>query len=124
MPETVTITINWPGEGCDLNKRPHRGQKIRDTKAARRAAWVECLRDPDHRKWWKRARVDVTAYHRTMRFRDRQNIMAMLKASIDGVEDAGVIEDDSGLEWGPVMRAKDAAHPRVVLVFTEVVDGY
>lgn len=118
---TFTITIPWPGKyNCPNSRtRSHRA-RARHIKEARTRSLAECLQHLDRPKGWERARVDVTAYHKTLSFKDPQNIIAQLKASIDGVEDAGVIVNDAGLEWGIVDRQKDAANPRVVLTFTEV----
>lgn len=123
MSNPFTITINWPGKGCDPNARVHWRRKAADTATSRREAWAECIRVPGHCRGWKAARVNVAAYHKTARFRDQQNIIAALKGAIDGVEDSGLIVNDAGLEWGIVDRQKDAASPRLVLTFTEVGDG-
>ena len=120
---TVTIEIPWPGKYNDPNSRPpHWSMEARDKALARTAARRACWATGKNGKLWKRARVCVTAYHKTKRFRDPQNIIAMLKATIDGVEDAGVLLDDTGLEWGPVTRLKDKDNPRVVLVFEKAED--
>lgn len=121
---TVTIEIPWPGKYNDPNSRPpHWSIKSREVREARSRAHLACLQAGDCGQLWKRARVFVTAYHKTKRFRDPQNIIAMLKATVDGVEDAGVLLDDTGLEWGPVTRLKDKDNPRVVLVFERGTDG-
>lgn len=121
---TVTIEIPWPGKYNDPNSRPpHWTAKSQHVSRARRTAREACWASGEYGQLWKRARVCVTAYHKTKRFRDPQNIIAMLKATIDGVEDAGVLLDDTGLEWGPVTRLKDKDNPRVVLVFERGDDG-
>lgn len=119
-PRTLTITIPWPSSKLDPNKRHHWRAKLKPKAEARRAAWAECVRHPGHHLQLETARVDVVAYHKTKTFRDPQNIIALLKHSIDGIEDAGVIVNDNGLAWGVVDRRKDAANPRVVLTITDL----
>lgn len=118
MIDTFTITIPWPGKYNNPNSRPpHWAVKASHVSQARRDSFLACAAHPKRPIGWTRARVNVTAYHKTRRFKDPQNIIAALKASIDGIEDAGVIENDNGLEWGPVTRLKDRDNPRVVLEF-------
>lgn len=120
MAKPITITVPWPAKQLDPNGRYHWRAKLKPKAEAKRAAWAECVRQPGHAMRLKRARVDVVAYHKTRNFRDRQNIIAILKHTIDGIEEAEVLENDAGLEWGPVDREKDAANPRVVLTITEI----
>ena len=119
MSRSITITIPWPSPKLDPNKRHHWRAKLKPKAAARRAAWAECVRQPGHAMRLESARVDIAAYHKTRRFRDSQNIIAILKASIDGIEDAEVIANDNGLSWGAVDRRKDAANPRIEITITE-----
>ena len=123
MTNSITITIPWPEQYNDPNARPpHWADKAKHVKAARERAWQRCVCVPGHNKQWTRARIDVQAFHKTARYKDAQNIIACLKATVDGVEDAGVIVNDAGLEWGVVDRQKDAANPRVVVTITEIAE--
>lgn len=117
-PQPLRIAVPWPAKQLDPNGRHHWRAKLKPKQEARRAAWAECVRQPGHAMNLKHARVDVVAYHKTRNFRDRQNIIAILKHTIDGIEDAGVIENDTGLTWGPVLREKDAGNPRIEITIT------
>lgn len=119
MARSFTITVPWPAKQLDPNGRYHWRSKLKPKAAARNAAWAECVRQPGHAMRLLHARVDVVAYHKTMNFRDRQNIIAILKHTIDGMQDAEVIENDKHLVWGDVSREKDPHHPRVVLTLSE-----
>jgi len=118
-PDTFTIVIPWPHKFNDPNARPpHWAAKAKHVAAARTLACLTCKQQTGHARGWVTAMCRVRAHHKTARFRDSQNIIATLKATIDGVEDAGVIADDVGLGWYPVERCKDAANPRIELEFT------
>ena len=60
----------------------------------------------------------ATFYFRDLRRRDRDNLLASLKAAFDGLADAHILEDDSGLVHLPVRIEKDRENPRVELEIT------
>jgi crossover junction endodeoxyribonuclease RusA len=64
---------------------------------------------------WKLATVQATFYFRDARRRDGDNLAASLKSAWDGLVDAGIIEDDSGLTHAPVVVGVDRRSPRVEL---------
>lgn len=68
---------------------------------------------------WNSASVEIKWYHKTARFRDRQNIIATLKATIDGFEDAQVFRNDRDLGAPEVERLKDAKYQRVEITLTK-----
>ena len=59
-------------------------------------------------------------FFKTRRRRDRDNLLASLKAAFDGLADAGLVADDSGLIHMPVEQYIDRADPRVELVVERV----
>lgn len=59
------------------------------------------------------ATVQATFYHKDKRRRDGDNLLAMLKPVWDGMVDAGVFVDDSGLTHLPVVKLVDKDNPRV-----------
>jgi Holliday junction resolvase RusA-like endonuclease len=66
------------------------------------------------------ASVQCRFYFATKRRRDGDNLLASMKSCFDGLVDAGVFTDDSGLTHLPVMQAKDAKNPRVEIhILTE-----
>jgi Holliday junction resolvase RusA-like endonuclease len=62
---------------------------------------------------WRTANAQVTFYAPDRRRRDGDGILASLKATFDGIADAGVIVDDSGFIHHPVLMEHDPANPRV-----------
>jgi Holliday junction resolvase RusA-like endonuclease len=67
---------------------------------------------------WESASVQATFYFRDKRRRDRDNLLASLKAYFDGLADSGLIANDSGLTHLPVKVELDKVNPRVVLTVT------
>ena len=60
------------------------------------------------------ATVLATFYFNTKRERDGDNLIAWIKAGIDGLVDAGVFEDDNRIKYLPVVIVVDkTAAPRV-----------
>jgi Holliday junction resolvase RusA-like endonuclease len=51
---------------------------------------------------WTAARVDVKCYG--VGRIDRDGVIGWLKNQIDGLQDAGLIDDDNGIEWGTIER--------------------
>jgi len=64
--------------------------------------------------------VTARFFFKTRRRRDRDNLLASLKAAFDGLADAGLVADDSGLIHMPVEQYIDRADPRVELVVERV----
>ena len=118
---TVTITLPLPPKELSPNYAPaSRGArmgKAAKTKKYRTASKVQVIAtvEAGWKPRWKTATIRVQWYHKTMGFPDRSNITNWLKAAEDGLQDAGLIENDSGLTWLPVERYKDAKNPRVVI---------
>lgn len=67
---------------------------------------------------WKTANVQITVTPPDRRRRDKDNLLASLKAAFDGAQDAGLIADDSGLTYLPIVITEpDKANARVTLTF-------
>jgi Holliday junction resolvase RusA-like endonuclease len=73
---------------------------------------------------WERAEVQATFYRPGKRAKllDRDNAIAMCKGAFDGLQEAGVIVNDSGLvPLPPIQVIGDAADERkLVLVIREL----
>tara|TARA_B110000444_G_C18724334_1_gene540068 strand:+ start:102 stop:485 length:384 start_codon:yes stop_codon:yes gene_type:complete len=63
--------------------------------------------------------VQATFYHASKRRRDRDNLLASLKAAFDGMTDAGLVADDSLMVHLPVKTEIDRDNPRVVIRIAE-----
>jgi Holliday junction resolvase RusA-like endonuclease len=67
---------------------------------------------------WKDTTCEVHWFARDSRRRDRDNCLASLKATFDGLTDAGLLLDDSDLTHLPLVLAVDTRNPRVELHLT------
>lgn len=113
----MKLTFSIPPKSLAPNARVHYMTKASAIKK-HRAAVALVARIEVHNAGWKtaeRARVRATFYFSTKRRRDADNLLASLKAAFDGLRDAGVINDDAGLEHQPVQVAIDKQNPRVEL---------
>ncbi len=98
-------------------------QKRRETKACRKNACEAALVDSNWaRPKWIRAAVAPTFYFKDKRRRDGDGANASLKAYIDGIADAGIVANDSGITLLPPVFKCDKEKPRVVLSIVELKD--
>lgn len=119
----VTIVLPLPHKHLSPNARCVWQAKSRATKKARGDSYLATLdamqkagiRSKPH---WKTATVQATFYKQTKRRADADNALSSCKAYFDGMTDAGLIDDDSGLTHAPVVFEVDKADPRVELVVT------
>ena len=69
---------------------------------------------------WKAANVQIEVTPPDRRRRDKDNLLASLKAAFDGAQDAGLIADDSGLTYLPItIQEPDKHNAGVKLTFTK-----
>lgn len=89
----ITFTIPWPDRTLSPNARCHWARKAKAVKAARSlAAWT--VRAAIQRKpGWGRVYVSMTFCPPDKRRRDRDNLIAGMKAATDGIADALGIDD-------------------------------
>jgi Holliday junction resolvase RusA-like endonuclease len=117
---SLTITIPLPPKEVRNNWRGHWAKKAKAVKAYRFEAMFAAIQAiAGNAPFWKKASVRVTAYFPTARHFDPTNLIDALKPAFDGLQDAGVIENDKNL-WPerPVIVTKDK-NPRVELTITE-----
>ena len=92
----VTIHLgHLPDSGLNPNKRLHWMQLAKLKKEAKEEAYLRCRGE-----WWPRvpfetAHITITWVSKSKRRRDIDNLFASMKAYIDGIVFADVIEDDS-----------------------------
>ncbi len=124
----LVITLPLPSAKLSPNARVHWRSKAAATKAARQFAMMAALEaleraaasiwtDPPQ---WRAATEQATFHVRDKRRRDKDNLAASLKAYRDGITDAGILADDSGLTQLPVVVTVDGP-PRVVIVLEQVL---
>ncbi|CAB4163195.1 hypothetical protein UFOVP813_6 [uncultured Caudovirales phage] len=119
---SLTITLPLPVKEVSQNSRCHFMTKARATKEQRALAGVACLKAwHGLMPFWERASFAVVAYFKTKRHPDPMNFIGSLKATADGIEDAGIVANDSGLWPLRPVFATDKLNPRVVITITEEV---
>ena len=93
---TLTLTLPWPPRELSPNARGV-WPRIRATKAYREIAWGAALEAIGPSKRQLRAPVIcyLTFFAKTRRRRDGDNLVAMMKAALDGIVWAGALADDS-----------------------------
>jgi crossover junction endodeoxyribonuclease RusA len=57
--------------------------------------------------------IQCRFFHKDIRRRDKDNLLASMKAAFDGIADAGWVKNDSELTYMPVLTDKDRDNPRV-----------
>lgn len=126
MRETYTITLPLPHKHLSPNARPHWRAKAMAVKVYRSLTGLTATGiltgQANLRPMWKAATVQGRAFFKDARRRDKDNILASLKAAFDGLKDAGLIEDDSGLTHLPMEVLVDKKNPRIELVVTKQPD--
>ena len=118
MPDTLTVTVGIPSRILNPNSRQHWSIVMKAKKRARVEAWAAAqvaMHEAGEKGGWKEATCAVHWYARTNRKRDADNCLASLKATFDGLVDAGLLQDDSDLTHLPMRMFTDARNPRVEL---------
>lgn len=100
--ESIEIDLPLPSRLLHPNARPHYMAKARQTRNHRFAACVMATAARTNKKPWKSASVLLRFTFADKRARDRDGLLSMAKAYIDGVADAGVVENDSQMTFLPV----------------------
>lgn len=118
-PASVTVVLSLPPRELSPNhtvgSRGGRMAKSVKTKAYRQAAHTEAMVALCGRysPLWPHAVALATFYVKDRRRRDRDNLLASLKAAFDGITDAGIVADDAGLTHQPVRVFVDKVRQRV-----------
>jgi crossover junction endodeoxyribonuclease RusA len=107
----MIITLPLPHKHLSPNSRCHWRAKAEAVKAYRTAAVIAAYGKGKPR--WDAATVQCRFFFRDKRRRDGDNLLASTKPIWDGLVDAGVFSDDSGLTHLPVVQDKDTKNPRV-----------
>lgn len=118
----LRITLAPPHRCLSPNARCHFMAKANAVKAYRFDAGIKARAFIGRAKCpaWKRATAQATFYVKVNRRRDADNALASLKPVFDGLRDAGVIDDDSGLVHLPVEFVVDKRRPRVEVTVRQI----
>lgn len=128
MPDVLTVTVGLPARTLSANARVHWAVRMKATKRARVESWAAAqvaMHEVNEKGGWKEATCQVHWYARDSRRRDKDNCLSSLKATFDGLVDAGLLEDDSALTHLPLVILVDPKNPRVELLLKrwEVKNG-
>jgi len=96
----TTLTIALPGlppKECSPNARVHWAEKAKFVAAYRLSTYYYASVEKRRQTWLApdKAKVDVTFVVPDRRRRDKTNLASAWKAGLDGIVDAGLIQDDS-----------------------------
>jgi len=111
----MVIVLPLPPRELSPNARPHWAVKARAIRQYRETAYLSALAVRPARPW-QTAKVTACFFFRTRRRRDRDNLLASLKAAFDGIADARVVANDAGMIHMPVEQYVDRKNPRVEIV--------
>jgi Holliday junction resolvase RusA-like endonuclease len=125
-PIQIRLTLSLPDPYLFHNKKAHWGKKLRLAKRQKGDAALVALNffnsnglEPPR---WKEATIDIRVFKRSGRAIDRDNFLNAMKSAWDGLEKAGVVENDSGFWHMPPIFEVDAKNPRVELIITERIE--
>ena len=82
------IRLPWPPAALSPNSRLHWSRLAKAKKIYRRDCWIEALSQKARVPKDGKLRVDLTFYRPSRRAMDRDNLLARMKAGLDGVADA------------------------------------
>ena len=101
----IEIHMPLPDRRLSPNARTHWRSKAQATKHLRELArsLATCAKGATHETLpMHQALCRITYRVADRRRRDRDNLLAMLKAAFDGIADAGIVGDDADITYAPV----------------------
>lgn len=114
--KTLVVTLPWPPRELSPNARVHWAKKAKAAKAYRQTAWALTKAELG-RDRIQAARLSLVFHPPSRRRMDIDNMLASVKAGIDGISDATGI-DDSNLAIS-LVRREPKKGGEVVAVITE-----
>jgi Holliday junction resolvase RusA-like endonuclease len=124
MTDSVTIELPLPPRELSPNHTVgSRGGRLGKAAKIKKYRQLACYRTSplilsNDGAPWERASVACRFCFARRGRRDRDNLLASMKAAFDGITDAGLVSDDAGLTHLPVEIDYDKANPRVVVTVT------
>jgi Holliday junction resolvase RusA-like endonuclease len=119
---SITITLPLPAKELSPNASVHWAVKAKVKKQARLSAWskTKAAMGRHTPPRWEKAMSQCVFYYKTAGRHDPDNSLASCKTYFDGITDAGLLADDSGLSHYPVVLKKDKDNPRVEITIRKV----
>lgn len=116
----IQITLRLPDRILSPNARPHWAAKAKAAKNYRATARATAMAAMGRARppRWTRAIVTLRWFAKTATHPDGDNAVAMMKAALDGLTDAGVFADDRAVAVLSPTFAVDRDNPRVEVVIT------
>lgn len=105
-PEVIYISLPLPSKKLSPNTRTHWAAKSKATAKARSDATVVARIAKPASCPWEAAEVRCVFTFPVRRARDKDNLLAWLKAYFDGIASAGVVFNDSAFRHLPVEEAE------------------
>lgn len=109
----MIVTLPLPPKQLSPNARCHWAVKAKAVSKYREDACSAASADGVRGSRLATATVECRFYFKTSRRRDGDNLLSSMKSAFDGLVDAGVFSDDSGLTHLPVVQEIDKDNPRV-----------
>ncbi|CAB4165146.1 hypothetical protein UFOVP817_38 [uncultured Caudovirales phage] len=121
---TITIVLPLPDKCLSPNARVHWAKKAKVVKHMRVACKylttsAIALYGYPERPNWTRATYKARFYWKNNRQHDSDNAIASIKSALDGVADAGLVVNDSGLWPERPEFLIDKENPRLEITFTK-----
>lgn len=118
----LRIILPLPPSGLQANARVHFMKRASLTKESREAAFWAAREAIAVQGWVtvERATVRTVFFFKDKRRRDEGNLRSWCKAAEDGLQDAGVVVNDSGFTFHPPEVYCSKEHPRVEFYVKEV----
>jgi len=117
---SITIILPLPDPVLSPNARVHWAKKAKAAKSYREVAqWAAFKKMHPAPAKWEKSSYKARFYFPTARRRDADNAIASLKSALDGVADAGLVVNDSGLWPERPEFYTDKGNPRVEITFTK-----
>lgn len=119
--KSVTISLPLPHRILHPNgrTRAHKWRSVVIKKERGIAHSLAIAASANAKPRWKRATMESRWYFKTNARRDTDNLVAWAKAYIDGIADAGIVENDCGIVQLPPTIAVDKVNPRVEITIQE-----
>lgn len=101
---SLVVSLTWPARALSPNARGHWSAKAKAAHAYRQEAWLAAKASMfragvQHAPQWSAATITITGHPPDNTRRDSDNLLAQMKAAIDGLVDAGVLKDDNKIRY-------------------------